>query len=92
MGATAPVNVITLVTAQALGTLLFGCVLGILTKTDVSDFLWELGVFTTGTVAGFAGPLGTRTAHIILNKMVGPKNCSNFVVIVALQTGLYSPA
>ena len=92
MSAAVPVNVIALVTAQALGTLLFGCVHGILAKTDISDFLWKLGVLTTGTVAGFACPLRTRAAHVILNKMVGPKNCSNFVVIVALQTGPYSPA
>jgi hypothetical protein len=92
MSATAPVNVIALVTAQALSTLLFRCVPGIFAKTDVSDFLRELGVLTTGAVAGFAGPLGTRTAHIILDKMVGPQNRGNFVVIVALQTGLCTPA
>lgn len=92
MGTADPVYVITLMTAQALRTLLLGRVFRIIPKADIGDFLWKLCMFFAGPVASFAGSLGTRAAQVILHKMVVPQNCSDFAVIVALQTGFCTAA
>lgn len=89
MGAALPIYMVALVACQADFTLHLDRKIGAGVKTQTGNFQWELRVFLSRTVAGFAGMIDGSAAHIGRDKMRATQDARYRAIVVTFQTGFF---